>query len=150
MNVVDSSAWLEYFAGGANASFFAPAIEDTRHLIVPSISLYEVFRRVLQQRGEGSALQSAALMQQGHVVDLSVSVALAAAKLGVDFRLPLADSIILATAQAHGATFWTQDVDFESMPGVRYIGRKPGPADAGESRPDYRVRRRSAGRGAGK
>lgn len=70
MNVVDSSAWLEYFAGRPNAAFFAPAIEDTVRLVVPTLSLYEVFKRILQQRSEGDALQAIAVMQQGTVVEL--------------------------------------------------------------------------------
>jgi predicted nucleic acid-binding protein len=120
MNVVDSSGWLEYFANGTNASFFAPPIEDTKRLIVPALSVFEVFKRVLQQRDENAALQAAALMQQGHVVPLDAQLALAAAKLSVDLKLPLADSVILATARAHQATFWTQDADFASIPSVKY------------------------------
>src|SRR5947207_2696419 len=118
MNVVDSSAWLEYFADGLNAEFFAPAIEDTSNLIVPTISIFEVFKRVLQQRGENEALQTVALMQQGRVVTLDVSAALAAAKISHDLKLPLADSIILATAQAHNAPLWTQDSAVDGLPGV--------------------------------
>ncbi len=120
MNVVDSSAWLEYFAGGRNASFFATAIEKTRDLIVPSLSLYEVFKRVLQQRSENDALQAIAVMQQGRVVDLDASIALSAARLSIDHRLPMADSVMLATARAFGATLWTQDADFDGMPRVQY------------------------------
>lgn len=120
MNVVDSSGWLEYFANGANASFFAPPIEDTARLIVPALSVFEVFKRVLQQRDENAALQAAALMQQGRVVPLDGKLALAAAKLSVDLKLPLADSVMLATAHAHQATFWTQDADFAAIPGVKY------------------------------
>jgi predicted nucleic acid-binding protein len=120
MNVVDSSGWLEYFANGPNAGFFAPAIEDTSALIVPSIAIFEVFKRVLQQRGESDALQAAALMQQGRVVSLDASVALQAAKISVDYKLPLADSVILATAQLHNAVLWTQDSDFDGLPNVQY------------------------------
>ena len=123
MNAVASSAWLEYFAGGPNAGFFAPAIETTRDLVVPTLSVFEVFKRVLQQRGEGDALQAAAVMQLGTVVELSSTLALNAARLSVDHRLPLADSIILATARAFDATLWTQDADFENVPGVRYRAR---------------------------
>lgn len=119
-NVVDSSAWLEYFAAGPNADYFAPAIENTRNLVVPAVSLYEVFRRVMQQRGEGDALQAVALMQQGQVVDIDTSVALSAARLSLDLRLPMADSLMLATARARQATLWTQDADFEGIPGVKY------------------------------
>lgn len=121
MNVVDSSGWLEYFSGGPNSDFFAPAIESTRILVVPSLSIYEVFKRVLQQRGEDLALQAVALMQQGRVVELDSALSLSAAKLSVVHRLPMADSVILATAIAHGATLWTQDADFEGIPGVRYV-----------------------------
>jgi len=120
MNVVDSSGWLEYFAAGPNASFFAPAIEKTRDLIVPSLSLYEVFKRVLQQRSENDALQAVAVMQQGRVVDLDASIALSAARLSIDHQLPMADSVVLATARACGATLWTQDADFDGMPRVQY------------------------------
>jgi toxin FitB len=120
MNVVDSSAWLEYFADGPNAEFFAPAIEDIVNLIVPTISIFEVFKRVLQQRGESDALQAVALMQQGRVVNLDASVALEAARISLDIKLPLADSIILATAQAHNAILWTQDSDFGGLPSVQY------------------------------
>jgi predicted nucleic acid-binding protein len=123
MNVVDSSAWLEYLADGPNAGFFAPAIEATEDLIVPTISLYEVFKRILQQRSESEALQAVALMQQGEVVELDAPLALVAARLGVDARLPLADSIILATARRHGATLWTQDEDFDGLPDVQYRRR---------------------------
>ena len=120
MNVVDSSGWLEYFANGANADFFAPAIESKRELIVPSISLYEVFKRVLQQRGEEDALQAIAVMGQGKVVELDMTLALSAAKLSTEMKLPMADSIILATAYAYAATLWTQDDDFEGIEGVQY------------------------------
>jgi predicted nucleic acid-binding protein len=120
MNVVDSSAWLEYFADGPNAAFFAPAIETTCDLIVPSLTLYEVFKRTLQQRDEGTALQILAAMQQGRVVDLDASLALIAARTSVDLGLPMADSIILATARTHQATLWTQDADFKGMTGVEY------------------------------
>lgn len=120
MNVVDSSAWLEYFANGPNASFFARSIEKTEDLVVPTISLYEVFKRILQQRDEESALQGIAVMQQGQIVDLDPSLALTAARLSLDLKVPMADSIMLATARAFDAVLWTQDVDFKGLPRVRY------------------------------
>ena len=123
MNVVDSSGWLEYFADGPNAKFFAPAIEATRDLIVPTLSLYEVFKRVLQQRNENDALQAVALMQQGLVVELTSPIALSAARLSADTKLPMADSIMLATARAHQAAFWTQDADFEGVAGVKFVAK---------------------------
>ena len=120
MNVVDSSGWLEYFAGGPHARFFAPAIEDTPQLVVPSLSLYEVFKRVLQQRDESAALSAVAVMHQAQVVDLTSPLALSAAALSVAHRLPMADSVMYATARAFEAVLWTQDADFEGLPGVRY------------------------------
>jgi predicted nucleic acid-binding protein len=120
MNVVDSSGWLEYFAAGRNAGFFARAVEKPADLLVPTLSLFEVFKRVLQQRDEGWALRSVALMQQGQIVDLDAALALSAARLSVDTRLPMADSIMLATARAYGAVLWTQDADFKGMDGVQY------------------------------
>ena len=121
MNVVDSSGWLEYFADGPNADFFAAAIEHTRDLVIPTLSLYVVFKRVLQQKGESEALQAIAVMHQGFVVDLDASLALNAAQTSVELGLPMANSIMLATARAYGATFWTQDADFANIEGVRYI-----------------------------
>ena len=123
MNVVDSSAWLEYFADGPNAGRFAPAIQATTQLLVPTIVLLEVTRRVHQQRGEDAALQVAALLHQGQLVPLDSALALAAAHLGVTERLPLADSIILATTYQHDATLWTMDADFEGRRGVKYIAK---------------------------
>jgi predicted nucleic acid-binding protein len=120
MNVVDSSAWLEYFAEGPNAEYFAGAIEETESLVVPTLSLYEVFKRVLQQSTEADALQATAVMQQGAVADLNAGLALDAARLSLGSGLPLADAVMLATAKAHGATFWTQDSHFEGMAGVKY------------------------------
>lgn len=121
MNVVDSSGWLEYFAAGPNADFFAPTLEAVDDLVVPTVSIYEVFKRVLQQRGEGDALQAAALMQQGDVADLSATLALDAARMSVELKIPMADAIILTTARANSATLWTQDSHFEGMAGVEYV-----------------------------
>lgn len=124
MNVVDSSGWLEYFADGPNANFFAGAVENTAELIVPTLSIYEVFKKVLQQRDEGDALQAAAVMQQGRVVELDTAIAMRAAKVSVELKLPMADSVMLATARMHDATLWTQDGDFEDLEGVEYIERR--------------------------
>ena len=121
MNVVDSCGWLEYFAAGPNADFFAPALRDSDRLLVPSICVLEVFRRVLAQRNEHDALRAAAQMRQARIVDLDADLAMRAAKLGRELSLPLADSVILATARAHHATVWTQNADFEGLPDVRYV-----------------------------
>ena len=121
MNVIDSSGWLEYFADAPNADFFSPAIESFSELVVPSISIYEVFKKVLQQRDESAALQAIAVMLQGLVVDLDASLALSAAQTSIELGLPMADSVILATSRAHEAILWTQDSDFAGMDGVKYI-----------------------------
>jgi predicted nucleic acid-binding protein len=124
VNVVDSSGWLEFFADGPNADFFALALQAVDELIVPSVSIYEVFKRVMQQRGEGAALQAIALMQQGSIVDLTAPSAITAARLSVEAGLPMADAIILSVARANGATFWTQDAHFEGMGGVEYVSTR--------------------------
>ena len=126
MNVVDSSGWLEYFADGPNAKFFAGPIQATRDLLVPTISLFEVFKRMHQQRGEGPALEAVAAMHLGTVVELTAPLALLAARASLERRLPMADSIMLATSQAYGATLWTQDADFESVAGVKFVRRARG------------------------
>ena len=123
MNVVDSSGWLEYFADGPNADFFAPAIMDTDHLVVPSVTIFEVFKKLLAQRSETEALLAAAAMQQGRIVDLDAGLSLEAARLSLDCKLPLADSVILATSRAAKAELWTQDADFEGLPDVKYTAR---------------------------
>jgi len=123
MNIVDSSGWLEYFADGPNADFFAPAVENVSELLVPSISLYKVFKRVLQQRTEGDALQAVATMMQGEVIALDERVALDAARLSLELKMPMANSVILTTARLHGAVVWTQDSDLEGVEGVEYIKR---------------------------
>ena len=120
MNVIDSSGWLAYFADDAHADYFAEAIEAVEELIVPTLSIYEVFKRVLQQRGEGDALQAVALMQQGTTVELDASTALLAARISSEQKLAMADSVMLATARTHHALLWTQDADFEGMNGVRF------------------------------
>ena len=120
MNLVDSCGWLEYFADGPQADFYAPALEETGSLLVPTICLLEVFKRVLQQRGEDAALQAAAAMHQGVIVPLDASLALRAARISCDLKLPLADTVILATAQTYHAVIWTQDAHFKGLEGVRY------------------------------
>ena len=120
MNVVDSSGWLEYFADGPNADLFAEAVEDTEDLLVPAIVIFEVHKRILQQRGEAEALQKSVFMEQARVIALDAALARNAAKMSCELKLPLADSIILATARAHNATLWTQDQDFKGIEGVKF------------------------------
>lgn len=124
MNIVDSSGWLEYFADAPNANFFEKPLLQTDRLIVPSISIYEVFKRILQQSNEGNALQAIAIMQQSQIINLDINISLHAAKVSHELNLPMADSIILYTAQMHKAVLWTQDSDFKDISGVKYIQKK--------------------------
>ncbi|RHX94265.1 VapC toxin family PIN domain ribonuclease [Leptospira yasudae] len=124
MNIVDSSGWLEYFAGTKRADLFAEAIEKTDKLLVPTISLFEVFKKIYLERDENSALKAIAHMQQGRVIDLDTSISILAAKLSKDRKIPMADSIILATAYQHDAVLWTQDEDFKDLVGVNFFPKK--------------------------
>ena len=124
MNIVDSSAWLEYFAGTAYAKRFEKPVEDTLSLLVPSVVLYEVFKKVSTERDEHTALSIIAHMKLGTIVDLDLEIALRAAKLSTTLKLPMADSIIFATAQKYDATLWTQDADFNGLTGVKYFSKK--------------------------
>jgi len=124
LNVVDSSGWVEYFTEGPNVDSYAPLIEDLKNLIVPSVVIYEVFKKLLIETDEDTALQAATQMQLGKVEVLDEAMALNAAKIGYDLKLPLADSIILATARLHNATLFTQDEHFKNLPGVKFVHRK--------------------------
>ena len=126
LNLVDSSGWIEYFTDGPNGGVFADPLSDASRLVVPTVSLYEVFRVVLRERGEDDALRVAALMGRGREIPLSSALALEAARLAHEGRLAMADGIILATARLTGATLWTQDIDFEGMRHVRYFPSIPG------------------------
>jgi predicted nucleic acid-binding protein len=127
LNVVDSSGWLEYFVDGPNAKFFAAPIESTTELIVPAITVYEVYKRTTQLRGRDSAVRVAVAMQRGMVTDLTADLAIASAEVSIGEGLALADSIILATARAYGAPLWTQDADFAKIGGVKYVARRLAP-----------------------
>jgi len=124
VNVVDSSAWIEYYADGPNAQYFSVPILDRETLIVPVICLYEVFKWVLIHRNEQDALTASADMQQGVVVPIDASIAMSAARLSAELRLPMADSLVLATAREYDATLWTQDEDFKGLPAVRFKPRE--------------------------
>jgi predicted nucleic acid-binding protein len=124
MNIVDSSGWLEYFAEGENADFFAPVIEDIGNLIVPVVSVYEVFKRILLVQGIEMAELRIADLYKGQQMDLTAPLALSAAQISVEYKLPMADSLILATARAYDATLWTQDEHFKDIPGVKFIEKK--------------------------
>jgi predicted nucleic acid-binding protein len=120
MNVVDSSGWLSYFAGDKNSGSFAKPIEAIEELLIPSISIAEVFKSILRQRGEESALEAIAHMEQGKVISLDSELSVDAAYYGIEYKLPLADSIIYAMAQKYSALLWTQDADFKGLKNVKY------------------------------
>jgi predicted nucleic acid-binding protein len=121
MNIVDSSGWLEYFAEGKNVEFFTDAIEDAEHLLVPVICIYEVFKRLTQLRGLSAAQTHIGDMHTGQILDIDESLALSAAQISIESKLPMADSLILAAARANHATLWTQDEHFKGMADVKYV-----------------------------
>lgn len=123
MNLVDTSGWLEYFFGGENAAYFASPIEETPDLLASVICLYEVFKKINLVADEARALQAIAQMKQARVIDLSEDVVLNASLISIKHQLAMADSFIYATAQIHGATIWTQNIDFSGLPGVNYKGK---------------------------
>jgi len=124
MNIVDSSGWLAYFADEPNGKHFLTPLNDTASLVVPTVTIYEVFKVALRESSENEALQAAIAMRKGTVVDLTASLAIAASKLSLEHNLPMADSIILATAKEFDATIWTQDSDFMNIGDVKYFPKK--------------------------
>jgi predicted nucleic acid-binding protein len=124
MNIVDSSGWLAYFADEPNAKHFLTPLNDTDSLVIPTVTIYEVFKVVLREASEKEALQTAAAMRKGRVVDLTASMAIAASRISLEHKIPMADSIILATAKQFEATIWTQDSDFKNIDGVKYFPTK--------------------------
>jgi predicted nucleic acid-binding protein len=124
MNIVDSSGWLAYFADEPNAKHFLAPLNDSASLVVPTVTIYEVFKVILRESGENNALQAVVAMRKGTVVDLTASLAIAASKLSLEHNLPMADSIILATAKEFNAILWTQDADFKNIKNVKYFSKK--------------------------
>jgi len=124
MNVVDSCGWLEFFADGENSGFFEKIIEDKIELLVPTISIYEVFKKIIIERDENEALLAIATMMQGRVIDLDLNISINAARLSMKYQIPMADSIMLATAKMHEAVLWTQDAHFEKIEDVKYTKKK--------------------------
>ena len=124
MNIVDSSGWLAYFADEPNAKHFLTPLNDTDSLVVPTVTIYEVFKVILRESSENEALQAVVAMQKGRVVDLTASMAIAASRISLEHKIPMADSIILATAKKFEATIWTQDSDFKNIDDVKYFPKK--------------------------
>jgi predicted nucleic acid-binding protein len=125
MNVVDSSGWIEFFTDGTNANIFAPLILKLDELIVPTIIIYEVYKKIAFSRDHEQAIEVIAHIQQAkHIVNIDTTLALEAAQYSLEYKLPMADSLIYATTKKFKATLWTQDIDFEKIPHVRYIEKK--------------------------
>jgi predicted nucleic acid-binding protein len=120
LRVLDSSCWLEFFADTARADLFAQALAQPEHLVVPVVTIYEVAKKLAREAGDEVAAAALSLMQRGHVVPVDLPLALAAVVTG----LPLADSLIYATARLHGAELWTQDAHFDGLTGVRYFDKR--------------------------
>jgi predicted nucleic acid-binding protein len=124
VNLLDSSAWLEFFADGPLAGKFSAIASEPESVLVPTVILYEVFKVVMRERGETEALQAVAALRQGKVVDINEETALLAARASLAHKLPMADSLILATASLHDATIWTMDEHFKDLPQVRYFSSR--------------------------
>lgn len=124
MNVVDSSGWVEYFINGPNSEAFVPIVQDVKNLLVPSLCIYEVFKRLIRDLGEESALQAVGIMSYGREIELDRKIAIDAAQISIEYKLAMADSIILATARAQEATLWTQDEHFKDIQGVQFFAKK--------------------------
>ncbi len=124
MKLVDSCGWLEYLADSKNAEFFSKAINDFENLIIPTICITEVFKKVLKEKGENEALLIVSMMKQGNVINLDENIVLMAAKYGLDYKLPLADSIVYATGIKYKAEILTHDTDFKDLTGVIFFPKK--------------------------
>ena len=123
MHIVDTSGWLEYFADSPQARHFAAAIEDTEHLLVPTVVVYEIFKKITLAFDENRAFQAIAQLKQGRVVDVDEAIAIYAGKLSLEKKLPMADALIYAVAVLHDATVYTQDAHFEGLAQVRYFAK---------------------------
>ena len=121
MNLVDSSGWLEYLSDGKNSKLFAPAIEKTNELIVSIINIYEIYKKILLERDESTAIQVVGIMQQAKVIEVSSIISIQAAKLSYERKIPMADSLIYTTAKLNHAMVWTQDIDFKELDNVKYF-----------------------------
>ena len=120
MNIIDSSFWLEYFAGTNAGDIVSDIIENEDELIIPTITLYEVFKKLLLERNEDDALLAIGHMKQGKVIELTEDLSLSAAKISKNYNLPMADSIIYATNLKFNCTLWTQDRHFSGLKCVNY------------------------------
>lgn len=124
MNLVDTCGWLEFIADSVNASNYEKAILNIEELLVPTIVIYEVFKKILNDYDEDKAITITAHMRLGKVVDFDETIAINAAKISSEKKLPMADSIIYATAERHGAVLFTQDEHFSNLKNVKYFQKK--------------------------
>jgi predicted nucleic acid-binding protein len=122
--LVDSSGWIEYFTGGANANKYGGYLEQTSQVVTPTVVLYEVYKIVKRERTEEEALLAAAQIQKTRLIPLSESLALAAADVSLEFRLAMADSVVYATARTEDAELVTSDGDLRGLPGVTYLPKR--------------------------
>jgi len=125
MNVVDTSGWIEFFKAGSNGPVFKPVIEDHHRLLVPTIALYEVHKILSRALPPALVAQSLDVMRRGRVVDFTDARAIAASEFALRFKLAMADAAMYSVAQEFGATFWTQDVDYQGLAGVQYWAKTP-------------------------
>jgi predicted nucleic acid-binding protein len=121
VNIVDSSLWLEYFAGNTVGTQVSAIIKDVDSLYVPTITIYEVFKKLLYEKTETDALIATAHMMQGTIIDLNIELSLLAAKISKNYQIPMADSIVYATNQKYNCTLWTQDKHFAGLESVQYF-----------------------------
>ena len=123
MNLVDSSGWIEFFLAGANGPKFKPVIEDRAHLLVPVIALFEVHRVLARKVPQDAVRACLDVMRLGRVLEITDAHAVTAAEAAQCHRLAMADAMMYSLAQEYGATFWTQDVDYQGLPGVNYFAK---------------------------
>jgi len=121
MIIIDTSGWLEYFTGGTNSKFFSTPIKNNSKIIVPTIILYELWKKISRERGEDKAVELVAQLKRYDIIPLDESLSISAAKISNEYKIAMADSIIYATAKKYNATLWTQDADFKDFENVKYI-----------------------------
>ena len=121
MNLVDSSTRMEYFADGKNAKHFEPIIQDLKNLVESVINVSEVYKKISQHRDENSAIQAIAVMQQAEVLEITSQIAIEGSKISIQNKIPMADSLIIASARSVGAKIWTQDYNFKGLDNVMFF-----------------------------
>lgn len=121
MNVVDSSGWIEFFKAGPNGPVFKPVIEDRHQLLVPTIALFEVHKVLSRSLDDELVMQCLDVMRLGRVLDLTDRRAIAASKVARRHKLALADAAMYSMAREFEAQFWTQDIDYQGLPGVSFF-----------------------------